>query len=280
MKSPLIKLVLALFMLAGVTALFLQTNRSFTPLLPPPSELAAFPTLAPTAVGLNVQDGSTVANSDEAPEPPLPTAISVSTLAPTFTPASNGAGSANATDKEVDTTPEASPVEQAGSDILSAAGFSTQTNNQLSDGTLIIPKMELHSGIVPVPIVDNQWQVEDLRQDVGLLAGGGRFPGDEKSMILAGHATTFWPIKGPFAKLPGLVPNDEIIYHYGNQEYTYKISRLIWAEPDNVNILNSDNGDRLILVTCGDYDYFVGRYDQRLVVLADLIDVKPLETTN
>lgn len=276
MKSPLIKLVLALFVLAGVTALFLQTNRSFTPLLPPPSELGAIPTLAATAEVAIVQDESETL--DEAPEPALPTALPISTLAPTFTPAS--ADVDNTIDSEPNATPEPVIEAQAESDVLSVTNAEGLISSNEIEGTLIIPKMDLNSGIVPVPIVDNQWQIEELRQDVGLLAGGGRFPGDEKSMILAGHATTFWPIKGPFAKLPGLVPNDEIIYHYNNQKYTYKISRLIWAEPDNVNILNSDNGNQLILVTCGDYDYFVGRYDQRLVVLADLIDVKPLESTN
>ena len=157
----------------------------------------------------------------------------------------------------------------------SAQDQSTINENNLN-GTLVINKIDLTSGIVTVPVVDNRWPVEDLGQDVGLLQGGGRFPQDEKAMIFAGHATTFWPIKGPFAGIDKLLPNDEIVYIHNNDKYTYQISRLIWAEPDQINILDSDNGDQIILVTCGQYNYYEGSFERRLVVLADLIDVQPI----
>ncbi len=272
MRSPIIKLILALFVLVAVAALFLQTNgRSST--LPAAIELQPIPTLASTAILEIEKESETTSKLDneQAAVSQSAAPVAVSTLAPTNTPASQTETAIPPASAEPSPTQEPTIVP-----TQTEAATETASSGSSENGTLIIDKIDLNGGIVPVPIIDNQWQVEELRQDVGLLAGGGRFPGDEKSMILAGHATTFWPVKGPFAKLPGLVPNDEIVYVYDNQEYTYKISRLVWADPDNAKILNSNNGDQLILVTCGDYDYFVGRYDQRLVVFADLIDVNPL----
>ena len=266
MESTGIKLVGALIILA--LASFFVFNSSHSPLaqqinLPSPQELV-LPTLAPTV------QAPAVINQIE----PTPTRVkpaedkqeSVAKLNPTNTPFPTP----TVPSTPVATATEAAPtVEVIPTEIpLIPAG---------EDGKLVIPKVDLSSEIVKVPIIDNQWQVEDLGAAVGLLEGGGRFPGDEKSMILAGHATTFWPVKGPFAKLAGLIPDDEIVYVFDGLEYTYKISRLVWAEPEDINILNSDNGDQIILVTCGKYDYFVGRYDERLVVLADLINVQPTQ---
>ncbi|MEM8863705.1 MAG: sortase [Chloroflexota bacterium] len=151
-----------------------------------------------------------------------------------------------------------------------------KSENSDTLGQLIIPKIELNHTAVDLPLVDGYWPVDELGSEVGLLGGTGRHPNDGMSMVFAGHVTTYWPINGPFAAVDELVPNDEIIYVYENREYIYKISRLLFAEPDQVNILLSDRGDQIILVTCGQYDYYRGSYDGRLVVLADLIEINPV----
>lgn len=164
---------------------------------------------------------------------------------------------------------------------------STRTGTQAADqdlnadtsnvhGQLIIPKIELQQDTVHLPLVEGYWPVDELGAEIGLLGGTGEHPYDDMSMVFAGHVTTYWPISGPFAAVDELVPNDEIVYIYEEQAYVYKISRLLFAEPDQVNMLLSDRGDQIILVTCGQYDYFNGSYDGRLVVLADLIEVNPI----
>lgn len=198
------------------------------------------------AVPETVQSNSTVSNNLEAQSNPTNVEPSpISTIQPTQTGNLNGA---------------------------TGAGEIPSTNI----GRLIIPEIEIDGSTVSVPIVDDRWVIEDLGKNIGILEGGGRFPQDEKSMIFAGHATTLWPIKGPFAKLGWLSKEDEFSYVYQGQQYDYKISKMVWAEPDQISMLNSDNGDQVILVTCGEYDFYVGRYDKRLVVFADLINVEPI----
>ncbi|MFK7803016.1 MAG: sortase [Anaerolineae bacterium] len=167
--------------------------------------------------------------------------------------------------------------DRTATNLLTLASRSTKTSEAAqAQSTLVVPKLELQNPIVSVPLVDGYWSVDDLGSEVGMLEGVGRFPQDEQSMVFAGHVTTFWPIGGPFAYLDRLLPKDEVIYIYENQKYVYEVTRLLYVEPNQVNHLLNDNGDQIILVTCGQYNVLQGDFEKRLLVIADLIDIQPI----
>ncbi len=292
MKSPFLKILLVFVGLAGFSGLFSNADSRDTASNQP------IPAVTHTEIPLPTPTMATLADAEVAITQPSnqaepKTSPSPIPTAPLETKSVDDTVAAGLTEPKqttnAKTTQENEPLQAvqdesqsrlslfAESITTSKSAQDQSTNNENSvDNTLVINKIDLTSTIVTVPVVDNRWPVEDLGQDVGLLQGGGRFPKDEKAMIFAGHVTTFWPIKGPFAGIDKLLPNDEIVYIHNNDKYTYQISRLIWAEPDQINILDSDNGDQIILVTCGQYNYYEGSFERRLVVLADLIDVQPI----
>lgn len=142
------------------------------------------------------------------------------------------------------------------------------------DGTLIIPKIDIHHQTVNLPFVDGQWQTDDLGSDIGRLEGTGRFPQDDQAMVFAAHYTIYWPVSGPFIDLEQLMPNDEIIYIENGQKYVYNISQLAYVDPDQVDLLFRDNGDQIVLLTCSQFNLLSGHFDKRLLVIADLAEIQ------
>ncbi|MEM8862964.1 MAG: hypothetical protein AAGD96_32030, partial [Chloroflexota bacterium] len=92
-----------------------------------------------------------------------------------------------------DTDSESNYIQQ----ILSSFGLEQTPAESEDIGTLSIPNIELNSDIANIPIVNDQWQIKDLGANVGLLEGTGRSPQENQSMVFAGHAAYFWPIRGP-----------------------------------------------------------------------------------
>ncbi|MEM8860533.1 MAG: sortase, partial [Chloroflexota bacterium] len=85
------------------------------------------------------------------------------------------------------------------------------------------------------------------------------------------------PIRGPFADLKKLVPGDEITYIVNNKKYSYEVSRLLFADPSRVDLILKDDGDQIILVTCGEVDFSTGLSKDRLIVSADLVSVEEFQ---
>ena len=157
--------------------------------------------------------------------------------------------------------------------LLDAIEVDNDSTNNQGYGTLKIPKIKLNSDIENIPIIDSQWEITDLGARVGLLEGTGRIPQTGQSMVFAGHAAYFWPVRGPFADLKKLLPGDEITYMIDGKQYTYAVSRLIFAHPSRVDLILNDDGNQIVLVTCGDVDFSTGLSEDRLIVTADLISV-------
>lgn len=145
-----------------------------------------------------------------------------------------------------------------------------------SYGTLHVPKIEFSHQVVPLPYVDGEWDTDDLGSDVALLEGVGQFPNDDKAMVFAGHVNIYWPAPGPFAHLDKLMPLDEIVYMLDDQKYVYQISQLAFVNPDQVDLILRDNGQQIVLLTCSQFNLLSGTFDQRLLVIADLVEVQSM----
>lgn len=159
--------------------------------------------------------------------------------------------------------------------LLSVLSDQPQTKTP-DRSSLIIEKISLNESIEAIPLINQTWDVSDLGANVGLLEGTGRFPQDDRAMVFAGHAAVFWPLRGPFADLFRLLPGDKIKYVAGDKLYRYEVSRLVYATPSQVELILNQNGNQIVLVTCGEVDFSTGLSDERLIVTADLVSVEEL----
>jgi sortase A len=128
---------------------------------------------------------------------------------------------------------------------------------------LLIPSIQLDTPVKEVFVVDGAWEVADYAagylHDTGLPGSG--------NTVLAGHAGMRG---GVFRDLGALVANNDIYLEAAGWRYHYRVreSRSVW--PNQVEVLDPTPQPVLTLMTCTNWD------TQRLVVVADLIDSKPI----
>jgi sortase A len=128
---------------------------------------------------------------------------------------------------------------------------------------LLIPLIQLDTPVKEVFVVDGAWEVADYAagylHDTGLPGSG--------NTVLAGHAGMRG---GVFRDLGALVANNDIYLEAAGWRYHYRVreSRSVW--PNQVEVLDPTPQPVLTLMTCTNWD------TQRLVVVADLIDSKPI----
>ncbi|MEO7913113.1 MAG: sortase [Roseiflexaceae bacterium] len=128
---------------------------------------------------------------------------------------------------------------------------------------LVIPALQLDTPVKEVFVVEGEWQVADYAagylHDTGLPGSG--------NTVLAGHAGLRGAV---FRDLGALVPNDDIYLDAAGWRYHYRVrdAKSVW--PNQVEVLDPTPTPVLTLMTCTNWD------TQRLVVVAELIDSKPL----
>lgn len=90
-------------------------------------------------------------------------------------------------------------------------------------------------------------------------------------MVLIGHVTIRTGQSGPFGYLWKLHSGDEVVYRAGDTDYTYSIRDKREVLPEEVSRLYVADGQRLLLITCADWDYVTRTYPKRLIVQAELV---------
>jgi LPXTG-site transpeptidase (sortase) family protein len=140
---------------------------------------------------------------------------------------------------------------------------------------LIISRLGLDEVIVEVPVVEGQWDLEHLGKAVGRLATTGQYPGDDFAMTLAGHTTVAVGVSGPFRKLRELEFGDEVIYRSLGRDFVYTVQTRVAIQPDEVERLYVSDGERLLLLTCTDWNFLSREYDRRILVDAKLVETRP-----
>ncbi|MBR6089311.1 MAG: class F sortase [Anaerolineaceae bacterium] len=139
----------------------------------------------------------------------------------------------------------------------------TETSMSLS-----IPTLNVNEKIVVVPLVDDNFPVESLGENIGLLEGSG--PGAEDLFVLAGHNHLNTEEKGPFATLSALKESD-LIFIRGAKDAsrTYVVyANEKFASDDIDGLLSYAKPGCMILITCED-ESIEGGYLNRRVVFAD-----------
>jgi sortase A len=128
---------------------------------------------------------------------------------------------------------------------------------------LMIPSIQVDTPVKEVFIVDGAWEVADYAagylHDTGLPGSG--------NTVLAGHAGLRGAV---FRDLGALVYDDAIYLDAAGWRYHYRVRDAKSVGPNQVEVLDPTPKPVLTLVTCTNWD------TQRLVVVAELIDSKPI----
>ena len=130
------------------------------------------------------------------------------------------------------------------------------------EGTLVgrieIPRLDL-SAIVFEGTSDGT-----LARGVGHLMGSAG-PGEHGNLVLAGHRDTF------FRDLRGIRKGDEVTITAPGGEFQYQVESTAIVQPDQTEVLKSDGGATLTLITCYPFRY-VGNAPERFVVRATKVE--------
>jgi sortase A len=95
---------------------------------------------------------------------------------------------------------------------------------------------------------------------------GSAFPGQGKTMGIAGHRTTYL---APFRRIDEIEPGDEITLEMPYGTFTYEVQKHEIVDPDAVEIVANVGYDRLVLTAC----HPLYSATQRYVQFAELTDV-------
>ena len=142
--------------------------------------------------------------------------------------------------------------------VYSTAGLSIQ-----------IPRFDLETDLVLMPMTENSWAVEWLDDKAGLMEGS-ELPGNGYSLI-AGHNTLNDTEYGPFARLCEMEVNDAVFVRNSREELLrYRVYANELIMPDDFETLRrvaEQEPDSLVLITC-ENESVTGQYLNRRVVFA------------
>jgi LPXTG-site transpeptidase (sortase) family protein len=165
-----------------------------------------------------------------------------------------------------------------------ATGFSPNTTTFISpqpvdklytgiDGMEIeIPKIGINVPIVGIPLVENNWDLTWLSDQVGYLYGSA-YPTWAGNSYLTGHLTLPNGKPGPLYRLNELSWGDKVIIHAWGQDYTFEVrDRSVVSANTNFEFSHKDI-PWITIVTCKDYDETMGIYRNRLIISAVLVKI-------
>lgn len=145
------------------------------------------------------------------------------------------------------------------------------------DDRVIINRINQNVPVIRVPtdmLIKRDWaaleqQIQDALRHGVVHFPGTAMPGDDGNVVITGHSSYFpWDpgrFKDVFALLHQVSVGDEIVVYHEQQKYLYKVYDKKVVEPDQVEVLTQEGGDRLTLITCTP----VGTNLRRLVILAE-----------
>lgn len=123
---------------------------------------------------------------------------------------------------------------------------------------IIIPKISLNLPVFIARISYNTWEV---RTDGASFGEQTTYPGNIGNTVIFSHA-----MPGLFIDLPSLVKNDYIHIFTATDWFVYKVTNIMIIQPENIDVIFSNNKHELTLFTCTGENY-----SQRFVVKAILI---------
>jgi LPXTG-site transpeptidase (sortase) family protein len=135
---------------------------------------------------------------------------------------------------------------------------------------LSIPELGVYSPIIEVFLDGVSWDVTRLGIDVGHLQGTAWLD-EPGNIVLSGHVELSDGRKGAFRDLEQISIGRRVSVVYAGQTRHYEVVEQYEVDPTDLTPLYPSDGDRLTLITCGEYDFFSNTYLKRIVVVADRV---------
>ncbi len=164
------------------------------------------------------------------------------------------------------TRPDAATTERAPQDAFMVPQVA-HTQVDQSDPRprrLLMPSIAAEMSVYEIYVVNGEWEVAEYAAG---FHNGTTLPGNVGNSVISGHAGLRGAV---FRDLYRLQPGDEIIVETGNWRYVYRMRSVNSVWPYQVEVMDSTPTPVLTLITCTNWD------TQRLIVVADLVDARPL----
>ncbi len=140
---------------------------------------------------------------------------------------------------------------------------------------IVIPAMGLDTVVKYVPFGNSTWLIGGLKQEIAWM-GDTSWPGLGSNTGLAGHVDLVNGDNGPFWNLKDLKQGDSVTLFTERNQYTYLVRESTVVPDTNMDVIAPTEKPQLTLITCTGWDNALRLYLLRLVVSADLAEVKPL----
>jgi len=163
--------------------------------------------------------------------------------------------------------------------IPTPTSIPAEVNGQAPDDSppnrILIPALGLDTVVKYVPFDGFTWLISGLQNEIAWM-GSTSWPGLGGNTGLAGHVTLRNGSDGPFRHLDSLQANDIITVITDRNIYTYQVRQKQVVNDDDFSIIQPSQQPILTLITCTGWNSEFGHYLQRLAVVADLVEMKPL----
>lgn len=140
---------------------------------------------------------------------------------------------------------------------------------------LLVPSLGIDAVVKYVPFDGFTWLISGLQNEIAWM-GDTSWPGLGGNTALAGHVTLRNGADGPFRYLEKLKSGDEIAVFTEKNVYRYQVRELKTVPDSDMSITKPTQDTILTLITCTGWDTALGHYLERLIVLANLVEVRPL----
>lgn len=156
---------------------------------------------------------------------------------------------------------------------VGTTSYIVKTKNLTTDLSLNIPSLDINASIIGINKSD-EWDITWLGDQIGWLEGSAH-PLWNGNTILTGHVWNQSNLPGIFYNLKKLSYGDEIIIKYNDKEYIYQVKNSFLVEPDDIDTVFAHKDENWItLFTCENYDSLLGKYANRRIVQAVLIEIR------
>jgi LPXTG-site transpeptidase (sortase) family protein len=138
-----------------------------------------------------------------------------------------------------------------------------------------IPVLKVNSSIVGVESKKGRWDVSWLQNQVGWL-NGTAFPTWKGNSLLTAHLVNADGRPGVFYGLKALGVGEYIFVNNSGYRYIYRVVSNTLVQPNDSSVMKHEEKSYLTLITCDTYDETTGTYLRRVIVRAELVDVRIL----
>ena len=159
----------------------------------------------------------------------------------------------------------------ASSQVISRAESASDTTQYLPITRLVIPQIDLDTGVVLAPLVEHAGTTTwDVPRFVAGHAEGTPGAGGPGNAIVIGHVTSV-TLGNVFEHLDRVHASDRVSVFSAQREFEYRVVSVRSVSRSDVSVLDSTDTPALTLITCtGLWLPTVWDYTERLVVSAEL----------